>query len=318
MDPSSGFLGGLLSGAGGVLLLVLPAWAYRRWQQRRRALVRAQAEQSELASLRSELLRHTIREQSLHKELERLNLAASDFERFVGRLAQALHTPLQNASGFAGLLAGPAQDGAPGAGSGDYHHYLGRSLAEARQLLEALLELSLIGQEHSCPVPVKLAQCWQKAQDRHAERIAALQAEFSADNLPEVRGDPRQLGELFARLIDNALKFQPPGQRPRIRLQARRRGGDWHLTLTDNGIGIPWGRLETVFLPLQRLNAQEEFEGAGLGLAVCRKILQLHGGQIWAEPHEGGAQFHLVLPALARPRAEAPVLEAAGPSDLSS
>lgn len=313
-DHALFFLGGLLLGAGGMALLAVTAFLLWRRAQHARQREEQRVQQDEAADLRSELLRHTVREQALHRELDRLSASASDFERFVGRVSQELHTPVQNAGGFARLLMQRHGASLP-AQAGEYLQHLELSISQMRQLLDALLKLSQIGRESTRPVAVPLAQVWEAAVHVHAQRIAVLQAELLACQLPQVEGDPRLLQDLFERLLDNALKFQPPGQRPRVSLNARRLADDWHITIVDNGIGIPWGRLEAVFLPLQRLYAREEFDGAGLGLAICRKIVQHHNGQIWAEPHDGGAQIHLVLPALQN--SSGSMLPDAGPPDAA-
>lgn len=295
MDHAAQFIGGLLCGGVGVAVLALGIYFGRCRAQVRRQREHLRAEQNEAAGLRGELLRHAVREHALQKELERLSAAAGDFECFVGRVAEALHTPMQNASGFAQLLSAQYGTQLP-VPAGEYLHYLQQSVGQLAQLLDAMLKLSAAGQRDARFVAVRLQQVWELVEQRHALRIAAMQAEIRVASLPEIEGDPQLLEELFERLLDNALKFQPPGQRPRIHMTARRRGDDWHMVLTDNGLGIPRQRLATVFLPLQRLHEQQEFPGDGLGLAICRKIMQRHRGQIWAEPHEGGAQIHLILP----------------------
>lgn len=295
MDQAATFIGGLLCGGAGAAALALTIHLKRFRGRLDRQREQLRIEQSEVAGLRSELLRQTVREHALQKELERLSVAAGDFECFVGRVAEALHTPMQNANGFAQLLAAQYGSQLPVPAS-QYLQYLEQSVGQLAQLLDAMLKLSAAGQSRSPFVPVRLQQVWEAVTQRHALRIAATQAELRVAPLPEIEGDAQLLEDLFERLLDNALKFQPPGQRPRVHVTARRRGDDWHLVLTDNGLGIPRQRLASVFLPLQRLHEIQEFPGDGMGLAICRKIVQRHQGQIWAEPHEGGAQIHLILP----------------------
>ncbi len=134
-------------------------------------------------------------------------------------------------------------------------------------------------------------------------RIDPSGARFSVGFLPTVAGDSGQLESLFQNLLGNALKYQPPGQRPMITLDARWEAPHWHLTVADNGIGIAPRHAERVFVIFQRLHRGDAYEGTGIGLAVCRKIVQRHGGRIWvpgADVDTGngtGSVFHIKLPA---------------------
>jgi signal transduction histidine kinase len=116
------------------------------------------------------------------------------------------------------------------------------------------------------------------------------------DALPTVPGDRPQLEQLFQNLIGNALKFcrQPP----RVHVGAARRGADWVFTVRDNGIGIAPEHRERIFLIFQRLHARHEYPGTGIGLAVCKKVVERHGGHIWVESQPGqGSISSFRLPA---------------------
>ena len=121
--------------------------------------------------------------------------------------------------------------------------------------------------------------------------------------LPTVAGDAGQLEQLFQNLIANALKFRRPGVAPRVEVRAARReegGRDaWLFTVRDNGIGFEQQFAEQIFVVFQRLHTRSDYPGTGVGLAIVKKIVERHGGRIWAEgvPNEGAA-FHFTLPAV--------------------
>jgi PAS domain S-box-containing protein len=125
--------------------------------------------------------------------------------------------------------------------------------------------------------------------DRHAARV-------HLGRLPRVRGDAGQLGQLFQNLVANALKFRGDAA-PEIRVDAERRDGDWVFTVRDNGIGIAPEFHDRVFIIFQRLHTRDEYPGNGIGLAICKKIVERHGGRIWIESRPGeGAAFSFTLP----------------------
>ena len=128
--------------------------------------------------------------------------------------------------------------------------------------------------------------------------IEASQAELVVGELPRVRMDERHLGEVFRRLLDNALKFRRLDCRSRIELSAEKNGDSLVLSVLDNGIGIAPTYHSRIFDVFQRLNRREEYGGNGMGLAICRRIAEAHGGTLWVESQEGeGARFCLRIPA---------------------
>jgi light-regulated signal transduction histidine kinase (bacteriophytochrome) len=116
------------------------------------------------------------------------------------------------------------------------------------------------------------------------------------DTLPTVHGDAIQLGLVFQNLIGNALKFC--GRTPCIHIGARREGRQWIFSVRDNGIGLDPQHAERIFQVFQRLHTRSEYPGTGIGLAICKKIIERHGGRIWVESQPGaGATFMFTLPA---------------------
>jgi signal transduction histidine kinase len=115
--------------------------------------------------------------------------------------------------------------------------------------------------------------------------------------LPRISGDETQLLQLFQNLLGNALKFARPGVTPRIHLSGEQRDGFWEFRVEDNGIGIPAEYRERIFGMFQRLHARDEYPGTGIGLTICRTVVERHGGRIWAEDAAGsGTTFRFTLP----------------------
>jgi signal transduction histidine kinase len=131
--------------------------------------------------------------------------------------------------------------------------------------------------------------------DGRPERLAAV----TVGALPELACDAVLLRQVFVNLLSNALKFTRDAATPMIMVQAERSGGDWQVTVRDNGVGFDPRRAADLFRPFSRLH-QTSFEGSGIGLTIVQRIVERHGGRIWAEGEPGvGASFHFTLPAAA-------------------
>ena len=128
--------------------------------------------------------------------------------------------------------------------------------------------------------------------------VEEARAHVAYDSLPPVRGDATALIALFQNLVGNAVKFRG-GRTPEIRIEAARRGDEWIFSVKDNGIGFDPQYRERVFVIFQRLNTRDKYEGTGIGLAICKKIVERHGGRIWVETKPGeGSTFFFSLPGL--------------------
>jgi two-component system, chemotaxis family, sensor kinase Cph1 len=123
-------------------------------------------------------------------------------------------------------------------------------------------------------------------------------AEVTYDALPAVMGDMLQLGQLFQNLIGNAVKFHKDDEPPRIHISVEKKNNEWHFSLKDDGIGFEQEYADRIFVIFKRLNRDEEkYPGTGIGLALCKKIVERHGGRMWAESQVGvGSTFHFTIP----------------------
>jgi signal transduction histidine kinase len=171
----------------------------------------------------------------------------------------------------------------------------------ARRILQMVQELRTFvdaGEVHAEPgVVADGGAAWRQAVASLEPAIVACGARISDGTLPSVRMRERHLAEVFQRLLDNALKFRRPGSAPRIEVSATAGGGEWTFSVRDDGIGIPAAFQTQVFELFQRLNRREEYDGNGMGLPVCRRLIEAYGGRLWVESSDGGgARFCFAVP----------------------
>jgi light-regulated signal transduction histidine kinase (bacteriophytochrome) len=178
----------------------------------------------------------------------------------------------------------------------EFMHYIVDGAARMKQLIEDLLAYSRVGTKGKEFKPVSVEAPLRKAITNLHAAIDEASAAVTWDPLPTVDADEVQLAQLFQNLMGNALKFRGAAV-PRIHVSAADQDGEWHLTVADNGIGIEPQYYERIFMLFQRLHTMGEYPGTGIGLAICKKVVERHGGRIWVSstPSEG-SQFHFTLP----------------------
>ena len=164
-------------------------------------------------------------------------------------------------------------------------------------LIQDLLTYSRVGRGEAPTEPIDLDSAFDRAMENLHAAIEEAGATVSAEELPTVVADPSQMTQLLQNLIGNALKFH--GENPvEVRIGAERHNGEWTLGVRDNGIGIDPKHADRIFAIFQRLHTREEYPGTGIGLALCRKIVEYHGGRIWlGDAGAKGSTFQFPLPA---------------------
>ncbi|MFP8958018.1 PAS domain S-box protein [Natrialbaceae archaeon A-CW3] len=166
-----------------------------------------------------------------------------------------------------------------------------------RKMIEGLLEYSRVETQGEPFEPVDLDAILDEVRDDLQLRIDETGAEISAEDLPTVAGDASQLRQVFQNLVDNAIEYSGD-EPPRIDIAAERAGDRWRIAVTDHGIGINPDNQDRVFEVFQRLHTSDEHPGTGIGLALCQRIVERHGGGIRIESEPGeGATFSVTLPA---------------------
>jgi light-regulated signal transduction histidine kinase (bacteriophytochrome) len=164
--------------------------------------------------------------------------------------------------------------------------------------------------------PIDCTAVLQRALASLARTIQESHARVTHDALPTVHGAAGQLTRLLQNLIGNALKYRSE-RAPRVHITARAQGYAWLFAVQDNGIGFDPHYAERIFGVFQRLHTREDYPGTGIGLAICRKIVEHHGGRIWAEGRPGeGATFYFTLPMKGSEHHEQPYREYTADEDL--
>jgi light-regulated signal transduction histidine kinase (bacteriophytochrome) len=166
------------------------------------------------------------------------------------------------------------------------------------EMIQGLLQYSRVDTRGDPLRPTDLSNVYEKARRNLRVAIKESDATITADELPTVRGDESQLIQLFQNLLDNAIKYTGEAP-PRIHISAERTDNEWVIAVEDDGIGMTPEETERVFRIFERLHSRESYSGTGIGLAVCRKIVERHGGDIRIESEQGdGSAFYVTLPAV--------------------
>ncbi len=274
-------------------LLGLVTWLMQQAAERSRAIQRAneslQVEVAQRRRTEAELIQST-------RALERSNRSLQDFAYVA---SHDLKAPLVSLQGLAAML----KDDAANKLDGDARLYLDRIVANAtkmRNLLDDLLELARVGREDTPVSAVDLDNIINGVTDQLHQILAERSAEvIVTEPLPTVAANPVRLHQVFANLIDNALKYTPLDRRPRIEIGAVDTGETWQISVRDNGAGIPPEHRDKIFTMFQRLPKGRAMNptGTGMGLAIISRIVEANGGRCWiADSDEGGTIFCLTLP----------------------
>ncbi|ESQ87151.1 hypothetical protein ABAC460_20485 [Asticcacaulis sp. AC460] len=235
-------------------------------------------------------------EESRHRLLTRLTESNTELERFAYVASHDMQEPLRMVMNFSQIIAKDYHDKLDDEGR-EYLKIVADSAHRMRDMVQDLLDYARLGREGVRSGEVDLMVELQHVQDNLATLLSESQAEISCVSLPKIRGNAVQIMRLMQNLIANSVKYQPKGQTPRIHIYASDEGDNWLIAFKDNGLGIEPGFVEQVFEPFRRLHTWDAIRGTGLGLAVCRKIVENHGGRIWAESEPGkGSTFLFTLP----------------------
>ena len=261
------------------------------------------------ATTRERLLRQRTRElrqerEALERANERLASKNRELDEFVYQVSHDLQEPLRKIRSFSDLLRLDLGEDLPEDAATDLEFLCDASTRMSR-LVSDLLELSKAGNAAMRWEPLSVRGLAEDALVNLSARVEDVGAEIRFDGLPEAHGDPRLLTQLFQNLLGNALKFVD-ADTPRVTLTHARIDGEDVFGVQDNGIGIDAAHARSIFTPFKRLHSRTEFEGTGIGLSICHKVVQRHGGRIWVESEKGaGAHFRFTLGAEAPPGVQA-------------
>jgi light-regulated signal transduction histidine kinase (bacteriophytochrome) len=237
--------------------------------------------------------------QAAHEDLERkareLARSNAELEQFAYVASHDLQEPLRMISSYTQLLerryAGKLDDDAR-----EFMQFIVGGAARMKQLIEDLLAYSRVGTRTRPLQVLSMQGVFDRAVSNLRAAIEASGAVVTAGDLPSVLGDEIQLVQLLQNLVGNAIKFRGD-QPPRIHVDAVESEADWQFRVRDNGIGIETAYFDRIFMVFQRLHTRDEYDGTGIGLAICKKVVDRHGGRLWVESTPGaGSTFHFTLP----------------------
>ena len=298
------FEAGALLVAGSIATVLLLLWAHRIVIQyaadRDRAESKVRQANQELQEKIGQLdrLNHDLEERVKERTLG-LERSNHDLQQFAFVASHDLQEPLRMVSSYLGLLSKACQ----GKLDADAEKYIGFAVDGATRmqaLIRDLLAYAQISTQTPALSRTRLAEVVSQARYALLASIRETGAEIAIEPLPEVEVDPLKMSLVFQNLLSNAIKFRQPGGKPSIQVEARKENNEWRISVRDQGIGFDPKYAKKIFGAFQRLHGKDAYPGTGIGLAICSRIIDGHGGRIWAEADPGaGAVFHFTLPALA-------------------
>lgn len=237
------------------------------------------------------------------RELARSNAELSSFAYLA---AHELKSPLQAISGFGALLQRVHAPRLDDKGQ-ECVSWIVDGAARMNSLIEDLLAYCAVDKAEAVMGPVSLETVVVDALNQLKTEVAGREALIEAGPLPVVTGDPVQLVQLVQNLLANALKFVEAGRVPQVTVSAERAGRGWVITVADNGIGVAEPARERIFGMFERLHPRDRYTGTGIGLSICKRIIERRGGRIWVDGNRGGgSRFRFTIPDVLALPGEAP------------
>jgi light-regulated signal transduction histidine kinase (bacteriophytochrome) len=257
--------------------------------ERKKAEERIRALNDELMKLNSEL-EHRVAERTA--ELARSN---AELEQFAYVASHDLQEPLRMVASYTQLLARRYKNRL----DSDADEFIAYAVDGAGRMQRLINDLLAFSRVKTRAKEFELVDCEQILDRTLMNLMRSIEeagASVTHDRLPKVKADPSQIGQVFQNLIGNAVKFRSAAP-PLIHISVERKDSEWIFCVRDNGIGIDPQYAERIFVIFQRLHGKTEYSGNGIGLAICKKIVERHSGRIWVESEEGkGAAFYFTLP----------------------
>ena len=247
-----------------------------------------------MGDLEEEMRVRKLTEESLEQNLVELSRSNRDLEQFAHVASHDLQEPLRMVTSYLQLIE-QRYEGKLDEDADDFIHFAVDGAIRMKQLITDLLSFSKLGKQGEKLEVLSTQQIFEEVRDDIKIQIEETDAALTCDPLPEVLADKIQLKQLFQNLISNAIKFSGEAS-PIVHISADRLNGEWEFSIKDNGIGIDPQFFDRIFVIFQRLHSKHEYGGTGIGLAICKKIVEWHGGRIWVESSPGqGATFFFTL-----------------------
>jgi len=275
-----------------------------RLEETQRAIINIlddfEGEKSKVESVNTELRREVSEraaaEQALREKTDALARSNAELEQFAYVASHDLQEPLRMVSSYMQLFekryAGHVDEQAQ-----RYINYAVEGAKRMQALIGGLLEFSRVGRVDEPFGFVDTSAALDHALLNLRSAIDESRASVTRGPLPRVTGNAARLAQVFQNLVGNAIKFRKRDAAPSIHVSAEPRPKEWLFSVRDNGIGIDQQYLERIFVIFQRLHTRAEYPGTGIGLSICKKVIERHGGRVWVESRPGaGATFQFTLP----------------------
>ena len=232
--------------------------------------------------------------QKLEESVAELGRSNADLQQFAYVASHDLQEPLRMVSSYTQLIARRYK----GKLDADADEFIAFAVDGANRMQRLILDLLAYSRVNTAGrqfEPTAMETVLKAALNNLTNAVKESQAVITHDPLPAVMGDDKQLAQLFQNLLSNAVKFGG-AQPPRIHISAKQTDGEWLFSVRDHGIGLDPQYADRIFVIFQRLHTREEYPGTGIGLAICKKIVERHGGRIWVESELGkGATFYFTM-----------------------
>lgn len=274
----------------------------KRVQERTLDLQQAIADlQNEIAERRrvdSELQRlNNLLEKKVEDRTRELSLAVNELEAFSYSVSHDLRAPLRAIEGFAQIVLEEETSRLSAEGL-RLLKIVQRNAVHMSELIDDLLQFSRISRKNLAKDPIDMTHMAQTAIDAMVQANPSRSVEIALDTLPPARGDEAMIRQVFMNLLSNAFKFTRPKEKSRVEIHGEMRDREIIYRVRDNGVGFDMKYAEKLFGVFQRLHSADEFEGSGVGLAIIQRIINKHGGRVWAESEVGqGTTIYFALPA---------------------
>lgn len=231
----------------------------------------------------------------IEKKAEELKGKNRELEQFAYIASHDLQSPLLTVSNFVGILEEDYSDKLDEEGKVAIN-FITESTARMKALVTGLLDYSRLGRKAETHEIDLQKTVNDVIEDLH-HNVVEAEASVKVENLPSLEVYKTEIRMLFQNLISNAIKFRKPGVKPKVKISSEKKGDHYLFSVRDNGMGIPEQFKEKIFVIFQRLHSQKAYEGTGIGLAHCQKIVELHGGKIWVESEvDKGSTFYFTIP----------------------
>ena len=251
---------------------------------------------SHMAGVLINITEHKTTEGKLKQLAEKLSQSNKELEQFAYVASHDLQEPLRMVASYIQLLQ-RRYKGNITAEADEFINYAVDGVVRMKTLINDLLAYSRVNTKEA---PLEDVDC-NKVVEQNLKNLAASIADTRAtvnyENLPVVRANQMQINQLFQNLISNAIKFRKPDVDPIVNISAKHAGDEWLFTVSDNGIGIDKEFSDKIFVIFQRLHNNSEYPGTGIGLAICKRIIEKLGGHLWVESEPGeGSTFTFTIP----------------------